>query len=244
MEIKFNGVSQTFGRTKALKDVSTQILPGSIACVMGANGAGKSTLLRLAAGWFSPTDGEITLDDVRISPTRFFPKAHALLLDDSARSDARAVNRIGEMVDAYKADRPDIESEVATWMERLDLVGVYGKRVGQISKGQRYKLAMIGLFVIAPQIWLLDEPYSCGLDAGGLQILESQIRKHVGDGGTLIMSTQWPEHARRMGSQLMVIHDGSLVWDACADTAIDPGLISRATPALRAVLDGINVDHA
>jgi len=61
-------VGKTFGRQRALADVSLAFLPGQVAAVLGPNGAGKSTLLSLLATLSQPSQGRITLGDDTLAP--------------------------------------------------------------------------------------------------------------------------------------------------------------------------------
>jgi simple sugar transport system ATP-binding protein len=61
--LELRGISKSFGAIQALTDVNLRIDGGEIVGLMGDNGAGKSTLIKLIAGNFSPTNGEITLDN-------------------------------------------------------------------------------------------------------------------------------------------------------------------------------------
>jgi simple sugar transport system ATP-binding protein len=61
--LKLSGISKSFGAIQALQDVSLDIAPGEVLGLMGDNGAGKSTLVKIVAGNFSPTSGNIMIDD-------------------------------------------------------------------------------------------------------------------------------------------------------------------------------------
>ena len=153
------------------------------------------------------------------------------------------VKMIGQAIDDYQADREGIESEVAEWFERLSLVGTYGKNGKSMSKGQRYKVAMICLFIVRPKVWLLDEPFSAGLDASGLEILESEMKSHAVDGGIVVFSSQWPEHANRLADRSLVLHERNLVCDRMITESVSDDLIENAEPSLVAVLSGLGREH-
>ena len=76
---------------------------------------------------------------------------------------------------------------------------------------------MIGLFLVRPHVWLLDEPFSCGLDANGLEVLREQIKVHAEAGGTVIFSTQWPAQAVGLADRFAILHRGKLVYDQSSD---------------------------
>ena len=72
---------------------------------------------------------------------------------------------------------------------------------------------MIGLFLVRPQVWLFDEPFSCGLDVNGLEVLREEMKTHADSGGTVIFSTQWPAQAVGLADRFTILHGGKLVYD-------------------------------
>lgn len=238
--IHIQNVGRNFRGKWALRGVHETIAPGTVCSVLGANGAGKSTLLRLLAGWLPVNEGRILFDQSPMRPTAIHLRRQAMLLDDASGPNKReagaSVDDLCNTIHAYGVDRLGIEDEVAHWFEKLEVISVYNSRPGEMSKGQAYKIAMIGLFVTAPHVWLLDEPFSAGLDASGLRIMETEMARHAERGGIVVFSSQWPEHARRLADWVMVLHEGKLAWSASPVTL---PTVAEITPALQAVLQGL-----
>ena len=259
MELVADAAGRRFDNCWALRDVSFAIQNTAVVALLGANGSGKTTLLRLLAGTLPLSAGSLRLDDHGIRPTATAVRRQILFLDDHSatprvRSHQQAASRLAQLVADHRADRAGIEDEVSRWVDALSLVGALGRPADKWSRGQRYKLSMIGMFVVNAPIWLLDEPFSAGLDAGGLEILEQQCQLHALQGGIVVFSSQWPEHARRLADRVLVLHEGSLVWDAepsvtpsqakdavgHADDADGDALVDNwVSPELQAVLRGL-----
>lgn len=172
--VRLDGVGRNFQSKWAVHDVTAEFRSGETIAILGANGAGKSTLLRLIAGWYPLAAGAIHVDGYRLRIHGSSVRRRMMLLDDPEKHDGNVVDAITQAVVDYRVDRPGFEDEIAEWFEKLGLVGTYGRSARSVSKGQRFKVSMICLFAVCPPIWLLDEPFSVGLDAGGLEILESQ----------------------------------------------------------------------
>jgi ABC-type multidrug transport system ATPase subunit len=234
--VELDKVGRKFNGVWAIHNLSARIEPGSVIAVLGANGAGKSTLLRLLGGWLPLSEGAIRFDGSPLRPTAIHLRRRVMLLDESTKSQACPIDVLAQAIKDYRAERSGIEDEVARWFDELDVTKVYSNRENALSKGQKYKMLMTGLFVIKPPIWLLDEPFSSGLDAHGLKTLEEQVRIHSADGGTVIFSSQWPEHARRMASRALVLDDGKLVWDAPPTHELPRELLNTVSGAVRSVL--------
>jgi len=239
MLIELDNAGRRFNGHWAVRELTLRIDPGELVAVLGANGAGKSTLLRLLAGWLPLSYGAIRFDGSPLRPTATRLRRRVMLLDDAPQREAFPVKLISQQIKDYAADRHGIEDEVADWFDALDVTKVYPSPVRSMSKGECYKMAMIGLFVIKPDVWLLDEPFSAGLDANGLNILETQIRGHAAAGGTVIFSSQWPDHARRLGERAWVLHEGSLVWDAAPTCPVPQSQLEACDGPLRAVLQDL-----
>lgn len=215
--LKLNQVGRNFSTDIAVSNVTTAFSPGSVTALLGANGAGKSTLLKLMAGWLPVAAGRISYNDRLLKPARASVRRNLMLIEGGEAKSATAGPSIIETIEDYQCDYPTIADDAAEWFERLNLVGCYAKSIGSLSKGQSYKLAMIGLFLVRPQVWLFDEPFSCGLDANGLQILREQIQVHAQAGGTVIFSTQWAAQAAGIVDRFLILHDGELVYDQASD---------------------------
>ena len=239
MTISIQNLCRDFRKQWAVRNISATIDDGATVAILGANGAGKSTLLKLIAGWLPPASGRILVQDYAMRINSNSVRRRLMLLDEPRTGEVSIIEMIGEALSDYQIDRPNIAAEVANWFERLDLVGIYGKSANAVSKGQRYKVAMICLFLVRPHVWLLDEPFSAGLDAGGLKILESELAEHARAGGIVIFSSQWPDHANRLADRSLVLHEGELVCDLSKGQSVAEELIESSTPALRAVLSGL-----
>lgn len=234
---------RVFGGKWALRGIEATLQSGQVYAVLGANGAGKSTLLRLMAGWLPLSEGRILYDESPMRPTATHLRRKVMLLEDTESGRypqaGKPTVRLCQMIEDYGAQREGIEDEVAQWYQRLEVVSVYDKEKRAMSKGQAYKIAMIGLFLTSPAVWLLDEPFSAGLDAEGLRILETQIRQHADRGGMVVFTSQWPEHARRLADGALVLDDGKLAWCQSPREKPDPEVFSAAQPSLQAVLQGL-----
>lgn len=240
MLIEICHAGREFDGQWAVRDLSTNLHPGSVVAVLGANGVGKTTLLRLLAGWLPLSEGVIRFDGSPLRHTATRLRRRVMLLDDAVRRNTSPVELLSRQISDFGADREGIEDEVANWFDALDITKVYQKQSGSLSKGQWYKIMLVGLFVICPEVWLLDEPFSAGLDANGIQTLETQIRACRDSGGIVVLSSQWPDHARRLADRAIVLHEGRLVWEAEPSKQVPAHCLDTADAPLRAVLQGLS----
>ncbi|WP_374007927.1 ABC-F family ATP-binding cassette domain-containing protein [Leifsonia sp. LS-T14] len=201
--LRADGVSVVYGERRVLTDVSLTVGPGQRLGLIGENGAGKSTLLRVLSGAESPDSGAL----VRPARTgflwqevRFEPGDTLAALIEHALADVRAIEReLEDAADALGSDDPtaaarydaalaaaegaEIWSVGARRDELLAGLGVddipLGRRLSEVSGGQRSRFALAALLLGRPDALLLDEPTN-HLDDDAALFLERQLKGWAG----------------------------------------------------------------
>jgi ABC-2 type transport system ATP-binding protein len=148
------GLGKRYRRTWALRDCSAAIPEGRVVALVGPNGAGRTTLLQLAAGLLAPSAGAV----------RVFGAPPANRPDVLARIGFLAQDKplyrgftVAEMQRFGARLNPGWDQAVATrWLERFDVPP--GRRIGQLSGGQRTQVAVALALAKRPRLLLLDEP--------------------------------------------------------------------------------------
>jgi heme exporter protein A len=214
--ITARGLVKRFGRVVALAGVDLDAAAGTLLALLGPNGAGKSTLLRLLAGLARPSDGRLEISgasrDRRRARGRVGYVAHASFLYPAltARENlvfaARlyGVPRAGERADALLAQH--------------GLTAVASRPAGGFSRGMSQRLAIARALVHAPEIVLLDEPYT-GLDRTAAEVLTGEIRRLREGGRTLVLVTHDLARAAELADAAVVLAEGRVVHRAAG-----PGL--------------------
>ncbi|MEV6108276.1 ABC transporter ATP-binding protein [Streptomyces sp. NPDC051940] len=210
--ISLREVSKTYGRRiPAVNRVSLDIDPGEFLVLLGPSGCGKSTLLRLIAGLESTTSGEVWLDG---QPAGDLPPAArniAMVFQSSALYPAMtgAQNigfplRLDRMTDAESRPRVDWAAQL------LGVTELLGRRPGQMSGGERQRVAIGRAVVRAPSAFLLDEPLS-SLDAKLRNQLRVEIARLTRElGTTTVYVTHDQSEAMSLGDRVAVLRDGVL----------------------------------
>ncbi|MFI8324537.1 ribosomal protection-like ABC-F family protein [Streptomyces sp. NPDC085529] len=204
-QLALRHVTKHYGDHTVLDDVSLTVRPGEKVGVIGDNGSGKSTLLRLIADAEQPDDGELTViapgGTAYLAQTLDLP-AHATVGDaiDRALAELRTLQAAlaraeaslatatpaelaayGELQATFEA-RGGYEAErrVDIALEALGLPGLDRRRpVGELSGGERARLALAATLAAAPELLLLDEPTN-DLDDRAVAWLEERLRRHWG----------------------------------------------------------------
>ncbi|MBZ2197108.1 ABC transporter ATP-binding protein [Occultella gossypii] len=233
--LDLTSVSKTFfagtvNERRALTDVSLSLAPAEFTTVIGSNGAGKSTLLNLVAGALLPDSGTIGIDgaDVTRLPDhrraayigRVFQDPMAgtattmTIEENLSIALARGRGR-GLRMGVTRAKRAFFEAELASL--ELGLERRLKTVVGLLSGGQRQALSLLMATFSEPKILLLDE-HTAALDPSRAELVtrltsEAVERHHL----TTLMVTHNMDQALRLGTRLIMMHEGRIVVDVAGE---------------------------
>jgi heme exporter protein A len=154
-----------------------QLAPGEALLVTGPNGAGKSSLLRLVAGLLEPSSGRLE----NPFPTAFLASEPALKPDRTVA---------GELAFWAGLDGSAADS-VAAAADAMAVTALRDFRCGQLSSGQRQRVAIARTIASGAALWLLDEPTSA-LDAASEGRLLAAVAAHRASGGLVLAATHQP----------------------------------------------------
>jgi simple sugar transport system ATP-binding protein len=170
--VELKSVSKYFGSVIALKDVSFDVRPGEVHCLLGDNGAGKSTLIKVLSGVHYPDEGEILVGGI---PTRFnspkdtLDKGIATVYQDLALVPLMSVARnffLGRepLKTTWFLRQFDVEYANRTAYQQLSDMGIQLRNpeqpVGTLSGGERQCLAIARAIHFGARVLILDEPTS------------------------------------------------------------------------------------
>jgi ABC-2 type transport system ATP-binding protein len=206
--IQFKNVSKRFGKTLALNDVSLSIAPGTITGLLGANGAGKSTLLRHIVGLYLPDQGScLTFDREAGELTGETLARIGYVHQDSELIRWMKVGQLLRYVAAYYHTWND------TLVEKLvqDFEVDKRKRVGDLSPGQRQRLAIILAIGFDPELIILDEPVAALDPLARLQFLEFLMDLIQDAGRTIIISSHILSDVEKIIDQALIMKEGGVV---------------------------------
>ena len=216
--IRFDIVTKSFGNQRVLDRVSFDVTRGDACCIMGRSGSGKSVTLKLLLGLLKPEEGKIHVNDVEIEALDSaglveVRKTIGFLFQYSALFDSLSVAE--NVAFSLRRHTRMSQAEIAgTVRERLVDVGLEGeldKMPLDLSGGMRKRVGLARALALKPSILLVDEP-SSGLDP----ITTREIDKLLMDlkalhKTTMVVVTHNVPSARRIGDQLVVLHEGRIL---------------------------------
>jgi len=206
------GLVVSYGRTPALRGVTTRLAAGEVVALMGRNGAGKSTLLKALVGMRRPTGGRVEVDGLAPADLRPADLTRHVGMVPQVAGDLLYASSVGR--ECVQADK-DARVEPGTTLElfgRLSPGVPLDQHPRDLSEGQRLTLALAVVLAARPPLLLLDEP-TRGLDYTAKHRLVAILRDLAGDGHAVLLATHDVELVAEVATRVLVIADGDLVAD-------------------------------
>lgn len=216
--IRLDHVSKSFGTLKVLDDVSLDIPRGHALVILGRSGTGKSVTLKSIIGLLPPDTGRVFVDDQEIaaltrSELAQVRKRIGFLFQHAALFDSITVGDNVAFPLRRHTDWPEdrIHDRVATLLQQVGLEQTTEKMPGDLSGGMRKRAGLARAMALQPPILLVDEP-SAGLDpvtAGEIDDLLVGLNEQTET--TLVVVTHNIPSARRIGDELVFLHEGRIL---------------------------------
>lgn len=215
--VRVEEVVKTFGSVTALAGVSLSFETGIIYGLLGPNGAGKTTLIRVMATLLEPDSGRVQVAgiDVLENPAAVRTKiglAGQYAALDEYLTGMENLEMIGRLYNLPKLEARKRAGEV---LERIHLNDAADRSVRTYSGGMRRRLDLAASLVGHPPILFLDEP-TTGVDPRSRLDLWGLIQELVGEGTTLLLTTQYLEEADFLCDRVAVIDEGKLITEGTA----------------------------
>lgn len=211
--LHLQNITKRFGSVMAVDHVSLEISRGSFTTLLGPSGCGKTTLLRIIAGFYTPDEGEIYLDDQRVDQMPAHQRGTALVFQDYALWPHMTVfDNIAYGLRMQNVSKDEIRQRINGVMGLVEMPPeILARRPSELSGGQQQRVALARALIIQPRVLLLDEPLS-NLDAKVRQRLRVEIRRlQRRIGITTIYVTHDQEEALSMSDLVVVMNRGQVM---------------------------------
>ncbi|MFN3350548.1 ABC transporter ATP-binding protein [Pseudorhodoplanes sp.] len=210
--VRFDRVSKRFGDFTAVDNVSLDIARGEFFALLGPSGCGKTTLLRMLAGFETPDEGDIRLDNESMLGVPPYERPVNMMFQSYALFPHLTV--AGNIAFGLRQEgwaRSDIDKRVAQMLVLVKLEQFGHRKPHQLSGGQRQRVAIARALAKSPKVFLLDEPLGALdkklRDETQFELMALQQRL----GLTFVIVTHDQEEAMTMAGRLGVMHAGKLV---------------------------------
>jgi ABC-2 type transport system ATP-binding protein len=196
----------------AVDDVNFTIHPGEILGYLGPNGSGKSTTINMVVGLIEPTSGSLTLfgDDLGTRPEAYkrrigyVPEEPHLYTHLTAPEYLRLIGRLRGL------QRDILERRIDELLRHFQLWDSRYQTMASFSKGMRQRVMLSAALMHAPDLLVLDEPFS-GLDVNAGLLFRSLLTQFAGGGGMVLFSSHRLDVVEQICSRVVILRSGRVV---------------------------------
>lgn len=242
--VRISNLDKYFGRLHVLKQVSVEVAPREVVCIIGRSGSGKSTLLRCINFLEEPSFGTIEVDGLKVEAGER-GREHRQLIHDVRLKTGMVFQEFNlfphmsvleNVIEGPVTVKGMARAKAIELAEQsLDSVGLLFKKdeyPNRLSGGQKQRVAIARALTMEPKVMLFDEPTSA-LDPELIGEVLNVMKKVAKDGMTMLVVTHEMGFAREVADRVLVMADGEVIEDSKPDT-----LFSNPTdPRTKALID-------
>ena len=216
--IQVQGISKSFGKVKAVKNVSFSAPDGQITGLLGPNGAGKSTILRMLYTLLKPDQGSAQVDgfDVRQDPQEVqrrigvLADARGLYQRLTTRENIRYYGQL------HGLEGEALERQINALLGLLDMQSIADRKTEGFSTGEKIKVAIARALVHNPPNVLLDEPTN-GLDVMSTRAMRQFILRLREEGRCVLFTSHIMQEVTALCDQIVILSHGEVAATGSPD---------------------------
>jgi ABC-2 type transport system ATP-binding protein len=199
------GVSKRFGKTLALDGVNLAVRRGELFAMLGPNGAGKTTAIALLLGLQQPDTGAARLFGQPPHLVEARRQIGVMMQEVTLAPELRVQEQI-DLVASYYAD----PMAPGAAMEMTRTTPLANRPYGKLSGGQKRQVQFAMAVCGRPKLLFLDEP-TVGLDIHAREMVWATLRKLVGGGSSIVLTTHYLEEAEALADRVAVLAKGRVI---------------------------------
>jgi ABC-type ATPase involved in cell division len=220
LQVEFRDVSVGFGSISALRGVTFTIRSGELVFLIGASGAGKTTTFRVISGQLRPTRGQVWVDGTPVHKARrgrvaalrrrigFVGEDYGLLANRTSVENVEFALRVADLSLPHSEARRRAMAE----LRNVGLAARADAKPGELSTGQRQRLALARALVTRPVILLADEP-TAGLDSRNAIRMLRLLQRAAARQTAVVIATHDGPLAASVTARVLSLEKGKLQGD-------------------------------
>jgi ABC-2 type transport system ATP-binding protein len=210
-------LTKRYGTTLAVDDVHFRVAPGATVGLLGGNGAGKTTTIAMLLGLLIPTGGRIRVLGHDMATDRFAALARMNFSSPYVALPHRLTVAENLKVYAHLYDVKHTGRRIAELADELDLHELLDRRAGELSAGQKTRVALAKSLINRPDVLLLDEP-TASLDPDtGDRVRTWLERYRAASGCTILLASHNMAEVERLCGDVLMLKRGRIVDQGSPD---------------------------
>jgi ABC-2 type transport system ATP-binding protein len=215
--IRVENLTKQFDDFTAVNDLSFNVAPGEVLGFLGPNGAGKSTTMKMITGFIEPSQGQVTVFDIKVDEDPIKAQTIMGYLPEGAPAygEMTVATFLSFIADVRGLKGNEKQQRIDTVVKQVELSSVLNKPIDTLSKGFARRVGLAQAIMHNPKILILDEPTD-GLDPNQKHQVRELIRGLAED-KIVIISTHILEEVSAVCTRALIISSGQLVLDGKPD---------------------------
>lgn len=208
-----SNVTKTYGKLKALDNVSVTCNKGQTIGLIGPNGSGKTTLIKTILGMVVPDSGFITFDQHNIHHNWKYRERIGYMPQIGRYPDNMTIAQVISMMKDIRKSTQMLDEDLIVAFE---LPAIQNKKMRTLSGGTRQKVSASLAFLFNPDVLILDEP-TAGLDPLAAEILKEKIIMEKEKGKLILITSHILSEMDDLVSEIIYMQEGRLRFHKSLD---------------------------
>jgi ABC-2 type transport system ATP-binding protein len=209
--IQVDSLSKRYGDTLAVNDIDFSVPRGATVGLLGGNGAGKTTTIAMLLGLLVPTAGRIRILGHDMATDRFAALARMNFSSPYVSLPQRLTVAENLRVYGHLYNVARSERRIGELADELDLHALLSRRAGELSAGQKTRVALAKSLINRPEVLLLDEP-TASLDPDTGDLVRGWLERYCAESGcTILLASHNMAEVERLCSHILMMKRGQIV---------------------------------
>ena len=218
--VSVNNLSKNFSSFEAVKEISFSINESEILGLLGPNGCGKTTTIGMMLGLLKPTSGEVIINGLNVEKNRINLLKKMNFISPYIELPKKLTVKENLMVYGKLYSVHDINNRIDYLTETLRLGEFINKKTGELSSGQKNRVALAKSLINKPKLLFLDEP-TASLDPDVGDFVREYIEKYKKNNElTILLASHNMKEVERLCNKIVMMKKGEIVDSGTCDQLI------------------------
>jgi lipopolysaccharide export system ATP-binding protein len=220
-----------FGKKEVVKGVDFNMHNGEVAGLLGPNGAGKTTIFYMIVGFYTPTNGTVTMNDTNITPKPMYRRARMGIAYLPQEASIFRKLTVEQNIWAILESRKDITKEqkkekLESLLSEFSIGRIRAQFGYTLSGGERRRTEIARALATEPKFLLLDEPFA-GIDPIAVFEIKQIIRRLADKGIGILITDHNVRDTLEITNEAFIIADGNIVAHGGRDEILNNEMVRK-----------------